>query len=59
MPKLSPNAIAILKRRYLLPRETPNEMFTRVAADIASVEEHPELWDHQFWTMMTSGNRRN
>lgn len=59
--KLSPNAQAILSKRYLAkdkegkPIETIEGMFRRVAETIASAEkENPEKYAQEFYNLMTS-----
>ncbi len=59
---LTPNALAVLERRYLLrnedgsPTETPGDMFRRVAHNIASAElvwgGRPGEWEERFFEMM-------
>ncbi len=61
---LTENALAVLERRYLLrdesgrPSEAPEEMFRRVARDIASAEAmwggDPERWEQEFYRLMTA-----
>lgn len=45
MVELSPNALQLLKARYLRNTETPNELFKRVAKHLVSTEGK----DHTFW----------
>jgi ribonucleoside-diphosphate reductase alpha chain len=62
-PKLTVNALEVLRRRYLLKNEkgeiieTPAEMFARVAKAIAKVEKNyggiPEETEKKFYNMMT------
>jgi ribonucleoside-diphosphate reductase alpha chain len=62
-PKLSVNALEVLRRRYLLKDEaeriieTPAQMFRRVAKAIARVDkkygENPEKSEETFYEMMT------
>lgn len=59
MEKLNPNAEQILTERYLLKNEmgntleTPDQMFRRVAAFVASAEEQePATWANQFYESM-------
>jgi len=59
--KLSPAAIAVLKKRYLRKDEkgnvieTPEEMFRRVAKAIAEAEEKgKEEWAEEFYQLMAS-----
>jgi ribonucleoside-diphosphate reductase alpha chain len=57
--ELTENALKVLRARYLLkdeagrPVETPEEMFRRVARNIASAEKNPALWEEKFHTMMS------
>jgi ribonucleoside-diphosphate reductase alpha chain len=60
---LTPNALRVLEARYLARDErgqvveTPEELFRRVAADVAGVEERwggePEVWSGRFYEVMT------
>jgi ribonucleoside-diphosphate reductase alpha chain len=64
--KLSPNALRVLERRYLKKDsegqviETPQEMFRRVAMNIASAEllyspqADAKAWEEEFFQMMAS-----
>ena len=49
---LTENAEYILKKRYLLEDETPDEMFWRVANHVASCEEDATGWAGMFFDMM-------
>ncbi len=61
---LTPNARAVLDRRYLLkddagqPIESAEDMFLRVAGDIGSAEafwgEDPDPWIDSFYRAMVS-----
>ncbi|MBI2171367.1 MAG: adenosylcobalamin-dependent ribonucleoside-diphosphate reductase [Chloroflexi bacterium] len=55
-PALTPNAITILKTRYLIGDETPQEMFTRVARAVALAEApaERERWEATFYNLMAS-----
>jgi ribonucleoside-diphosphate reductase alpha chain len=55
-PDLTPNAITILKTRYLIGDETPQEMFTRVARAVALAEApaERERWEATFYNLMAS-----
>jgi ribonucleoside-diphosphate reductase alpha chain len=47
----------VFKARYLLPGETPDELVTRVAAFIASVEkENKDVWAARFRNMINDGD---
>jgi ribonucleoside-diphosphate reductase alpha chain len=60
---LTPNALRVLEARYLARDErgqvveTPEELFRRVAADVAGVEERwggdSEVWSGRFYEVMT------
>lgn len=58
--KLTPNALEILKRRYILkdkegnPKETPEGLFHRVASAVVSREgkSHRDEWEDIFFKMM-------
>jgi ribonucleoside-diphosphate reductase alpha chain len=56
LPNLSDNAITILKTRYLIGDETPDDLFRRVASGIAAAEppEHRALWENAFYDMMAT-----
>ena len=66
IPHLTENALRVLEKRYLRKdiegrvNETPEEMFKRVAANVASAErrygssEQSEYWDSEFYNMMTT-----
>lgn len=51
---LTPNAIAILKQRYMEPDETPEERFKAVAERVARAEvpTEREYWANQFYTLL-------
>jgi len=57
-PKLTANALEVLRRRYLLKNErgeiveTPAEMLRRVARAVASVDENPERSEREFYDIM-------
>src|SRR5262245_48801275 len=61
---LAKNAITVLERRYLIKDETgtvietPDEMFHRVARNLAEAEARwggdVDLWESRFYTMMRS-----
>jgi ribonucleoside-diphosphate reductase alpha chain len=57
---LSENALRVLERRYLVRdmenrvTESPEEMFRRVARNIAQVDEDPDGAERDFYRMMTS-----
>lgn len=63
-PRLSDNAIKVLKKRYLRRNqkgdlvETPEGMFQRVARDVARAEEQyggdPEYWEDRFYRVMAN-----
>ncbi len=65
-PHLTDNALRVLEKRYLRKdiegrvNETPEEMFRRVAVNVASAErrygssEQSEHWDTEFYNMMTT-----
>lgn len=63
-PKLTPNAQTVLERRYLKkdeqgnPIETAEDLFRRVAADIAAAELSSNgdtgLWEEKFYDLMVS-----
>ena len=50
---LSDNAITVMERRYLLPGETPEQLFRRVAKHVASFNDSEEL-EQPFYEAMTS-----
>jgi ribonucleoside-diphosphate reductase alpha chain len=65
---LSENAVKVLEKRYLRKdidgkvRETPEELFTRVARNISeaellyrSDEDNRTFWQEKFYSLMTSG----
>ena len=60
--QLSTNAEIVLKTRYLLPGEAPEDLFRRVARALAQPEEGPstgsgrgqEYWEETFYEMMAS-----
>ena len=61
--ELSDNALNLLEKRYLIRNEqgevieTPQELFKRVASNIASAEEDPEKeskYEEEFYKLMTS-----
>ena len=65
-PQLSQNAIRVLEKRYLRKdiegqlTETPEELFRRVSANVASAErrygpsEKRKQWEEEFYNMMVS-----
>ncbi|MBI4339490.1 MAG: hypothetical protein HY680_06005, partial [Chloroflexi bacterium] len=55
-PALTPNAITILKTRYLIGDETPTDMFVRVARAVASAEPpaERERWEAIYYDLMAS-----
>lgn len=65
-PRLMPNALRVLERRYLRKdingklAETPEEMFRRVAANVASAERrygdsrNCTYWEEEFYEMMAA-----
>ncbi len=65
-PRLSENALRVLEKRYLRkdieghPTETPDEMFRRVAANVASAEQrygpsaNCKHWEKEYYDMMVS-----
>ncbi|MQF69122.1 adenosylcobalamin-dependent ribonucleoside-diphosphate reductase [SAR202 cluster bacterium AD-804-J14_MRT_500m] len=52
--QLSQNAEIVLKTRYLLGDETPEDLFWRVARAVAQPEVHTEPWAQTFFDMMAS-----
>lgn len=52
--QLTKNAEIVLKARYLLGAETPEDLFWRVARAIAEPEEDKEAWAQTFFEMMAS-----
>ena len=50
--QLSENAITVLKSRYLLQGEEPEDLFRRVANALAEPEEDKEYWSEVFYRMM-------
>ncbi|MBM3939683.1 MAG: adenosylcobalamin-dependent ribonucleoside-diphosphate reductase [SAR202 cluster bacterium] len=56
MPRLSDNALTILKTRYLRHGETPADLFRRVASAVAAAEERDrEQWAERFYELMAQG----
>ena len=56
-PDLSPNALSILRRRYLKDGEEPDDMFRRVARAVASGEKDPDRLaenEETFYDLMRS-----
>ena len=51
-PKLTENALTVLKSRYLLGTETPEELFRRVANAVAAPEKDQEVWAQRFYDLM-------
>ena len=61
---LSENALTVLEKRYLVKEEgkvveTPEDMFRRVARNIAQAEKNypagdPDKWEEIFYQLMTS-----
>ena len=51
-PQLTENAITVLKTRYLLGDEEPEDLFRRVANAIAQPEAEREHWAEVFYTIM-------
>lgn len=56
LPNLSDNAITILKTRYLIGDETPEDLFRRVARGVAAAElpENRANWEDAFYDMMAT-----
>jgi len=64
MVELTPNAVRILRARYLLKDErgevveTPEDMFRRVSRTVAAAEkefgESPEEWEEKFYELLSS-----
>ena len=58
--KLSENARAILKKRYLLkdangnPTEKEADLFRRVAKAVSAKSENPPMWEHAYHDLMAS-----
>ena len=55
---LTENALTVLKTRYLLEGEQPEDLFRRVAVAVASAEKtksDQKDWSEQFYTMMEEG----
>jgi ribonucleoside-diphosphate reductase alpha chain len=65
-PRLTENALRVLEKRYLRKdieghvNETPEEMFSRVSANVAGAErrygkaEEAKRWDREFYDMMVT-----
>jgi len=57
-PALSSNALKILKKRYLLDHESPEDLFRRVARSVASAERgyggDPIAYEEEFFNLMTN-----
>ena len=53
---LSANGRTVLEKRYLRPNENPEQLFSRVANNIASVEKHSnrEFYAEQFYNLMAT-----
>jgi len=52
---ITPAAQRILEERYYLPGESkPEQMFRRIAVEVASVEEERDSWTETFYEMMTN-----
>ncbi|NJB70374.1 ribonucleoside-diphosphate reductase alpha chain [Saonia flava] len=55
---LTDNALQILNDRYLLnrnPKETPDELFRRVAKYVANAEEtNKDIWEQKFYEIMSN-----
>lgn len=51
---LSNNSLTVLSKRYLLPDETPEQLFWRVARAIAEPEEDKEFYSQAFYNMMAN-----
>jgi len=51
-PKLTENAVTILRTRYLQQGETPEGLFRRVANAIAAPEIEKDFWADQFYDLM-------
>ena len=59
MQQLTPNAIEVLRSRYLLKNEhdciieSPTELFRRVAAEAARAETEREYWEEKFFNLVS------
>ena len=53
--QLTPNALLTLQKRYLLPGETPEDLFRRVAKHIAKAEKEDVrlYWEEIFFHLMS------
>ena len=56
-PRLSDNALTILQARYLLPGESPEQMYRRVARAVAAPEAaaEQEAWAERYYGLMAEG----
>jgi ribonucleoside-diphosphate reductase alpha chain len=51
-PRLTENGLKVLKARYLLGNETPEDLFWRVAIAVAEPEKERDKWAQTFYSMM-------
>ncbi len=56
VPQLTDNAVTILKTRYLIGDETPEDLFRRVSGAVAEAEatEDRDQWGEAFYQLMAS-----